>query len=205
MSISEDVFTRTDGAEAGVLGDGASRARSDHPEQAPPSSKSPGGREGGIGSLADEFLRNPSLAIPRPGKPPIRLATDRVRARPAISPPVSMMIGMTAMGLGVWGTCFPRSVQKTLGVKASPAVIRTAFGAREFVSGVMLGSDPTRAGVLWARVAADMFDIAVLRSLDSDENPRRGAARAALGFVLGVTALDVVTAARMSTVRRNCA
>jgi hypothetical protein len=152
----------------------------------------------------EDFVRSPSLALPRRGKPAMRLHTDRVRAKPAITPQLSMMIGMTAIGLGVWGTLFPRSVQKTLGVSAPATTIRAVFGARELWSGYSLAGDPTKSGVLWARVAGDVFDIAVLRSLDRAANPKRGTARLALGLVLAVTALDVVTAVRMSNVQRNC-
>jgi hypothetical protein len=53
-------------------------------------------------------------------------------------------------------------------------------------------------------VAGDVFDIAALKALDRPANVKRGNARLALGFVLAVTALDVVTAVRMSTVQRNC-
>jgi hypothetical protein len=144
------------------------------------------------------------MAIPRPGKPPMHLATDRVRAKPAVTPQLSMMIGMTAIGLGVWGALFPKSVQRLLGTKASTPVIRTVFGAREMWSGYSLAGDPTRADVLWTRVGGDIFDIAVLSTLNSPSNPKRGNARLALGFVLAATALDLVTAVRMSTVQRNC-
>ena len=67
-----------------------------------------------------------------------------------------------------------------------------------------LFSDPTRSGVLWARVACDVFDIAVLSALNRPSNPKQGNARLALGVVLAVTALDVITAARMTNVKRNC-
>jgi hypothetical protein len=116
-----------------------------------------------------------------------------------------MNIGMTAVGLGVWGLLFPRHVARTLGVTAPAPVIRTIFGLREMWTGVTLASDPTQAGMLWTRVAGDVFDIAVLKALDNSRNPQRGAARGALAFVLAVTALDVFTAVRMSNVKRNCA
>ena len=131
------------------------------------------------------------------------VATDRVRAAPAISPSVSMNIGVTAIGLGLWGLLFPRHVSRVLGLNAPPPVVRTLFGARELWTGFSLAGDPTKAGMLWTRVAGDIFDIAVLRSLDHPANRRRGAAKAALGFVLAVTALDAITALRMSKVDRN--
>jgi hypothetical protein len=134
----------------------------------------------------------------------MRLATDNVRAKPAVTPQVSMMIGITAIGLGFWGALFPRSVKRTLGIPAPAAAIVGLFGARELWSGFKLAEDPTRTGVLWTRVGADVFDIAVLTALSSPANPKRGNARLALGAVFAITALDVLTAVRMSAVQRNC-
>jgi hypothetical protein len=79
------------------------------------------------------------------------------------------------------------------------------FGARELWSGFKLAEDPTRTGVLWTRVGADVFDIAALTMLSNPANPKRGNARIALGAVFAITALDVLTAVRMSAVQRNCA
>ena len=153
----------------------------------------------------ENFLRSPHTVLRLPGQPPIRLATDRVRARPAVSPNLSFMIGVTAIGLGMWGTLFPGSVKRTLGVRSPENVVRAIFGARELWSGYSLAGDPTRVEVLWARVAGDVFDIAALAGLSGPSNAKRGAARLALGAVLGIAALDLVTAVRMSTVQRNCA
>jgi hypothetical protein len=152
----------------------------------------------------DTFARSPRLSIPRPGKPAMHVAIDRVRAKPAVSPNISMTIGMTAIGLGVVGLLFPRQVARGLGLDASNTAVRSLFGAREIVTGYALAGDPTKAGVLWARVGGDVFDIAVLKGLDTPANRKRGNARAVLGFVVAVTALDILTAVRMSTVRRTC-
>ena len=115
------------------------------------------------------------------------------------------MIGVTAIGLGMWGSLFPGSVKRTLGVRSSENAVRALFGVRELWSGYSLAGDPTRTGVLWARVAGDVFDIAALATLVRPSNPKRGAARVALGAVTAIAALDLVTAVRMSTVQRNCA
>jgi len=140
-----------------------------------------------------------------PGRPPIRLATDNVRAKPAVTPQLSMMIGATALGLGVWGALFPGSVKRFLGIGAPTAVVVGAFGARELWSGFQLLSDPTRTDVLWARVGADIFDMAVLTSLNNARNPKQGNARLAFAAVAAITALDAITAVRLSTVQRNLA
>lgn len=145
----------------------------------------------------ENALRSPHAAIRWPGRPPIQLATDTVRAKPAVTPQLSMMIGMTAIGLGVWGSLFPRSVKRTFGIAAPTAAVFAAVGARELWSGVKLAEDPTRTEVLWTRVGADVFDIAVLSALSRPANPKRGNARLALGAVVAITALDVITALRM--------
>jgi len=150
-----------------------------------------------------------SFGAPSPMNLPIgqhraSLFADRVRAQPAVSPQLSYMIGQTAIGLGFWGLLFPKSVKRTLGVESSAPVVQALFGARELWTGFTLAGDPTKSEMLWARVAGDICDIAVLASLDKPENPKRGNAKAALGFVLAVTALDLITAVRMSTVKRNC-
>jgi hypothetical protein len=134
----------------------------------------------------------------------LTIHTDRVRALPAISPTLSMNIGVTAIGLGLWGALFPRHVKRTLGIRAATPVVQTIFGVRELITGFTLAGDPTKSGMLWARFAGDLFDIAVLKSLDHPRNPKQGTARAALGIVLAVTALDLITAIRMTGVQRNC-
>ena len=156
-------------------------------------------------SCWENFLRSPHTILRLPGQPPIKLATDRVRARPAVSPNLSFMIGVTAIGLGVWGSLFPGSVKRTLGVRSPEGAVRAVFGARELWSGYSLAGDPTRIDVLWARVAADVFDIAALSALSGPSNPKRGNARLALGAVIAIAGLDLVTALRMSAVQRNCA
>jgi hypothetical protein len=132
------------------------------------------------------------------------LATDRVRAAPAVTPQVSFMLGQNAIGLGLWGLLAPKGVNRFLGLSNSPQATQLLFGAREMATGVALFSDPTKAGALWARVAGDIFDIAVLRSLATRHNPKRRNAKLALGVVLAVTALDVVAALRMTNVKRTC-
>lgn len=146
----------------------------------------------------------PSKTFRLPSGKSFTVATDRVRAKPAVTPQVSFMLGQNAIGLGLWGLLAPRGVNRFLGLKGSPQTTQLLFGAREMATGVALFSDPTRASALWARVAGDVFDIALLKGLTRRSNPKRGNARLALGVVLAVTALDVLAAVRMSAVKRNC-
>jgi hypothetical protein len=130
--------------------------------------------------------------------PAIGSVHERVRARPAVTPQIAFGLGVGAIGLGVWGLLFPRHVARTLGLNASPTAIRTLFGVRELVTGFALAGDPTRTPVLWARVAGDVVDAAVLGC-----RPHHPGARAALGGVLLIAALDAVAAVRMAPARRT--
>jgi hypothetical protein len=154
------------------------------------------------GEAFERLASGPSLTL-RGGRN-ITIYTDRVRAAPALTPTLSGTLGQNAIGLGVWGTFFPKSVNRFLGMDANPQLIQAAFGLREFATGLRLTSDPTCHRTLWARVAGDAFDIAVLSRLNRPGNPRRGNVRLALGVVLAVTALDVLAAVRMTNVQRNC-
>ena len=156
------------------------------------------------GEAFQNFARAPTAVLSLPGGTRITLATDRVRAKPALTPTLSGALGQNAIGLGVWGTFFPKSVNRFLGMDAHPAVIQTACGLREFYTGFSLVGDPTRTDVLWTRVAGDVFDLAVLSRLNRADNPKRGNVRIALGVVAAVTALDLLAAVRMSTVKRTC-
>ncbi|HYF22019.1 MAG TPA: hypothetical protein VD929_01340 [Caulobacteraceae bacterium] len=149
--------------------------------------------------------RAPTLRVPLGKGRYMRVSTDRVRARPAVTPTLSGALGLGAIGLGVLGTFFPRRVAGFLGIPANRASVVALFGLRELATGYSLVSDPTMAPTLWARVAGDVFDAAVLRAADNPSNPKRDNARAALAFVLVVGALDLIAAGRMSTVDRNCA
>lgn len=158
-------------------------------------------KDGPFRSLA----RSPSVTLRLPGGARVRLATDRVRARPALTPTLSGAIGLTAIGLGLAGTFFPRRIANLVGLPASRASIVTLFGLRELATGYALVSDPTRTPALWGRVAFDLVDMAVLKgAADDHRNPKRDNAHAALTAVLAVAALDLVAAWRMSTVKRNC-
>jgi hypothetical protein len=151
-----------------------------------------------------EAVNNPSMTLRLPHGKGMTVVVDRVRARPAATPNIATALGQNAFGLGAWGTFFPKSVNRFLGMNASPQLIQLVFGLREFYTAFSLLGDPTRKDALWARVVGDLFDIGVLASLDRADNPKRGNARLALSVVLAVTALDAIAAVRMTTVKRNC-
>lgn len=147
----------------------------------------------------------PTVRLPLPGGKFATFATDRVRARPAMSSTLSGFIGLNAIALGFMGTFFPRRVADFLGVPASRGAVVALFGLRELVTGYALVSDPTRTPVLLARLAFDAVDVAILKSAADDPfNPKRENAEGALKAVLAIAALDLIAAVRLSTVKRNC-
>ena len=110
-------------------------------------------------------------------------------------------LGWFSVGLGVAQVAAPRAVSRLIGVKptgGSREVMR-AIGVRELVAGAGLLAGQKPAPYLWARVAGDAMDLALLgNALASDsEKTRAGAATAA---VAGVTALDLLAATAGSQV-----
>ncbi len=150
------------------------------------------------------FSRSPHLRIPMGGGKSITIATDRVRAVPAITPTISFGLAIGGIALGMWGALFPRNVARTFGLPRNDLAVRTLFGARELTTSYMLAADPTKPDVLWARVAGDLFDLSVLSAASIPQNRKRHNARFALKAVLLITALDVLAAVRLSHVQRNC-
>lgn len=179
--------------EGAITGDGA-----------PPPELRSWGSAASSGSSTAGPATSPTRTFRLPGGKTMTLATDRVRAKPAVTPQVSFMLGQNALGLGLWGLLAPKGVNRFLGIRGSPQTTQLLFGAREMATGMALFSDPTKSSALWARVVGDLFDITVLRSLTLPNNPKHRNARFALGAVLAITALDVIAAVRMSGVKRNC-
>jgi uncharacterized membrane protein len=105
-------------------------------------------------------------------------------------------LGWFSVALGAAELIAPRAVDDAIGAGNHPAATRLA-GLREIAAGVGLLTQPDPQPWLWARVAGDVLDIAVLGAAftraDDDERVRLAGAAAA---VLGVTALDAYAARR---------
>jgi len=107
-------------------------------------------------------------------------------------------LGWFSIALGMTGILAPRQLARTIGMRdASETTIRS-FGAREVTNGLAILVQPDRAGWLWSRVGGDALDLSYLASsLGSDRNDG-GRLGMAIAAVLGLTALDVVCARRLS-------
>ncbi len=108
----------------------------------------------------------------------------------------SKLLGMVGVGLGAMQLVFGRQLNRRLGLGQSPTLVR-AFGAREVATGAAVLMFPDMAAPVWVRVAGDALDIAVLLG-GLRSRRRKQEAVVALAAVLGVTVLDVITAASLT-------
>jgi hypothetical protein len=112
---------------------------------------------------------------------------------------VSQGLGWFSIALGLAETLMPYSLARLIGVRPRPALLWSC-GVRELAAGIgiLASRRDKRAPYVWSRVGGDGIDIALLlRALASPYNAR-GRVALALVAVLGVTALDIVTAQKMS-------
>ena len=109
-------------------------------------------------------------------------------------------LGWFSIGLGVAEVIAPGGVARLIGVddtERSRKLLRT-FGLREITSGIGLLRSPHSAGWMWSRVKGDMLDLASLGKAINSEGSDRTRVGTATAAVLGVTALDVMCAQRLS-------
>lgn len=109
-------------------------------------------------------------------------------------------LGWFSIGLGLSQLAAPRSVARLIGASESQGTrtLMAALGVRELISGVGILRQPDSAGWVWARVAGDLMDLALLRSARDARSSHRGRIAAATLAVVGVTALDAFAARELS-------
>jgi hypothetical protein len=87
----------------------------------------------------------------------------------------------------------PSMPTKQMGMEGKEPLLRL-YGAREVAAGIGILMSDNPAPWVWGRVAGDVLDLATLASALDEHNTRRGNAAIALAAVVGITALDGVTA-----------
>jgi uncharacterized membrane protein len=112
-------------------------------------------------------------------------------------------LGLFSLALGISQLAAPGSVAKLVGLPDTPRrrVALRALGARESVSGLGLLAKSTSAAPVWARVAGDAMDLALIGVAFTDQRTQKRLLAAAAGAVLGITVLDVMSAAQLSRKR----
>ena len=110
-------------------------------------------------------------------------------------------LGYFSLGLGLAEFIAPTLMSRLIGVKHPDDRTRNTMrlmGIREMSHGVSILSKQQPAEAMWARVAGDALDLALLgRTLANPENDR-GRTLFATANVLAVTALDVMAAKQLS-------
>jgi uncharacterized membrane protein len=110
---------------------------------------------------------------------------------------LARFLGWFSIGLGLAEIVAPRQMAQIIGVENKPGLFRL-MGLREIGSGIAILSQEQPAGAVWSRVAGDMLDLALLGTQLDSNNPEREKTLAATMSVLGVTAVDLYTAKRLS-------
>ena len=106
-----------------------------------------------------------------------------------------------SFGLAGAQVAAPEAVARLIGLKrgAMSTKVLRAIGVRELAAGAGLLADQSRAPVwLWARVAGDVMDMALLGAAMTDRHNQRARLTAALASVGAVTAADVASARQSS-------
>jgi uncharacterized membrane protein len=106
-------------------------------------------------------------------------------------------LGWFSIGLGLAEVVAPRQLARLLGIEERNALLRS-LGVREILSGVGILTQQRPAGWLWARVAGDATDLALLGMAFLSPQTKRDRVTAATAAVAGVTILDVFSAQQLS-------
>jgi uncharacterized membrane protein len=135
-------------------------------------------------------------------RPGYAKASSRARARAAIEPVDRRAkgAGLIGLGLGLVRLCAPRLVARAIGAPTdlgSRALI-VATGIRDISLSVGVLAQMNPATMMWLRVAGDLADLALL-----GRSRAKGRAFAAGATLLGVTALDVVSAVDLTRRHRQ--
>ena len=102
-------------------------------------------------------------------------------------------LGWFGVGLGLVEVLAPRALGRAVGLARHAGLLRL-FGLREIASGVLILAAHDPEPWLWARVAGDGLDGALLAAGLSRDNPRRLRSLLATLAVAPVVALDLLYA-----------
>lgn len=98
-------------------------------------------------------------------------------------------LGWFSIALGLTEIVAARPLSRLLGIPY-PRLVRL-FGVREIAAGIGLLARSKKGPWIWARIAGDVLDAAVLGAALSPRNPKRRNAALAIAAVSPVIAADV--------------
>ncbi len=113
---------------------------------------------------------------------------------------LARFLGWFSLGLGAPQIARPDLVNRLIGVRddGESRLWQRVVGARELAASAGILSRRRPAGWLWARVAADVTDLALLGAAFRGKRESTSRLAAAAASVAGVLALDLYTAMRLS-------
>lgn len=117
-----------------------------------------------------------------------RIPAGRLRGRD-----LARGLGWFSLALGTVELLAPRRLGDALGMDQRPVLVQ-ACGLRELAAGAGLLAAADQRPWIWGRIGGDLVDLAGLLPGLSSDNPKRGAATAAVGAVAAVTAVDIFCA-----------
>jgi uncharacterized membrane protein len=132
--------------------------------------------------------------------PTLQAAPPPVPRAPSPESDLTRFLGWFSLGVGVPQTMAPGRVNRLIGVRddSGSRTWQRLVGVRELLAAAGIFSRPRPIVWLWARVAGDIEDLALLGAAWRNKEARAGRLAAATASVAGITAVDAFTAARMS-------
>jgi uncharacterized membrane protein len=114
-------------------------------------------------------------------------------------------LGWFSIGIGLAELVKPGAVNSLIGVKNDGKTrgVQRGYGVRELAAGIGILMQPRPTPWVWGRVAGDVLDLSSLASAFGSHRNNKGRLVAATAAVVGVTALDVICAQRLSTEERQ--
>lgn len=109
-------------------------------------------------------------------------------------------LGWFSIALGVAEVVAPRRLGRMTGLQSYRRML-PGLGLREIAAGLGVLASRQPAAGMWARVAGDGMDLGVLAGALARRRSRRTRVMAAIAAVVGVTALDILVARRMTDQR----
>jgi len=113
--------------------------------------------------------------------------------------PLARGLGWFSIGLGLAEAIMPATMARMTGMQGYEPVLRL-FGLREIATGIGILAGPGPAsGWLWARVAGDALDLALLGNAAATNPAGRERIPIAAGAVAGVMLADIACAQRLGS------
>jgi hypothetical protein len=105
---------------------------------------------------------------------------------------LSLGLGVFSIALGAAELLASRRIARTLDAEEGDGIVRL-FGGREIAAGASILASPAASVTIWNRVVGDAMDLAAL-GLAARKSPANKAVWGAIGFVVGATLIDILTA-----------